>query len=415
MEPELDQIALEQFYFLPPVSSDLAKDWDSKSQTQISYADLCQRGATLIANQIIEARKSGKPLTLRELYQTAARVRRAIAWQNPSSRENYLFYGQPVAGVETDCVSDKIYPSSPRYGEHFFKVDRSFNNLKTYATSTDELGENMKNEAFGGYYSFHLDTTKPLCRTLTITHSEKIRIAEIEYLGFIPQYTLSHVQAKDQAKFFAITDKHFQKLLTDGPESPEFWQEMGNISLNLFHLAPLRLGSQTGTLMVMAGITKAMGYDVIPRTPDMDHFLEAEFTPYNKYIASYGKNFIRPPKFSGIPQETSVVDTTFIDSAYDKMRKHFSDIENPCERLTKYINDCWDIPAYEKIYITALNVTDSHFTLTVHPPTLQKHVEDAMEFTGHKDVIDMIGLPQGKFAANPRVRIAPRDDGSLHR
>ena len=393
---------LEKAYYLPPENSGLAHVWSTASKSQDDYADFCCRGHNMIANAIIEGRKTGHMPSIKDLYKIAARVRRATAVLNQSHRDHYLQYGVPVTLTGTnDCVTDII--AQPEVGKRYGQ----FHNLaKIQGAAIAAMKDEDFAEQFG--YAYHR-TVKSLSDRDVIYISrenlatgQRYNVAALDIGIGKESVRFLHAAAEDQERMFAEADKHLQKILAQEPVNPkQFWEEMGHISLELFHAAPLCLGSQTATLMVLAGITKAMGFEVVPRKLETDHFIEAELTPYKHYVKDYGKKFIQPPKQS-VPLATSIaVDDNFLKEAYKKTRERYHRHE-PVEKLQAYIADCTG--NYDSaIDIKMLEIKAGKMTVRVEPPEKQPYIEDALDFMGHQDVIRALDLPPGKYGEDIKV------------
>jgi hypothetical protein len=182
-------------------------------------------------------------------------------------------------------------------------------------------------------------------------------------------------------------------------------QELGAISLELFHAAPLKRGSQTATLMVMAGISNAAGLDIVPRVMQTDHFIEAETTPYQYYIRDYGSKFIIPPQRSKPPVQPIDVDDRFMALTRQQLRSQYIQIANPADRLTHYIRDSEDPFFQVPVTVKELEIKDNTIAkLHIQPRSQQASIEQALEFVGHEEIIDSLGLEPGKYVASHTAR-----------
>ncbi len=125
---------------------------------------------------------------------------------------------------------------------------------------------------------------------------------EDTYLG--SEVILHHVEAyHDSEKVFLLMEEPLQRLVHwNGQNEEGFWQDVGTYAQLMFHAAPLLRGSQTATMMVLAGVTKANGFEVVPRVVPTDHFIEAELVPTLEYSRKYSEGFERPPQRIYLPE-----------------------------------------------------------------------------------------------------------------
>jgi hypothetical protein len=390
-----DPLALERAYYLPPRNSGLAQDWKNLSKSQEVFADLCQRGHTMIANQIIEGRKNGKMRTIEELYQMAAKVRRAIAILNQYGTDNFTLYGHPIVhnkqGV-CDIIEEK---PGTRYAEHFQSAE---NELLKIATLIEQ---GKFQEKFGSHYTAKVEKDNYETKITIFDNQLKAQVVSLKLIqeGDNKKIYILHAIVEDQPKFSAKANAHLHKGYDAYKDPKLFWKEMANIHLNLFHPFKTRLGSQSCNLMVEAGIAKAMGYEVIPRKPRMDHFIDAEFTPYKETIEHYADGFIRPPFRAELPNQSFTVDTYFLSEAREKEKQDY--FGEPLDRLTDYF----------RLRETDIRIVEMHVRngfigrLSVIPLSAQGTVERIIEFVGDEEIIDTLQLREGNFAS-PEARIS---------
>jgi hypothetical protein len=379
-----DSLALERVYYLPPENSGLENNWKNVSESQELFADLCQRGHTMIANRIIEGRKNGQMPTIEELYQIAAKTRRAIAALNQKGKEDYELYGHPLTTSWTITTRDAVEEKpGTRYAEYFSAAEKSFLHIK-------ELIETGKfQEEFGISYNATIEQETEKIYIYDTYHN--IRIATIERIQKEnhKEIGLAHTSLGDQAKLFSEMNEHFQKIGEVYEDPKKFWKELAHIHLGLFRAPPVRLGSQPSTLMVLAGIAKAMGYEVLPKELNMDHFMEAEFTPYKAAKEHFADKFIRPPVHGALPAESFAVDISFLEEAAKAMQSEYTG--NNLAKITQYFQARnLDIRALE-IEIKGNNITK----LIVSPPEKQGLVEHAIKFIGPEELIEVLQLEQG--------------------
>jgi len=388
----------ERAYYMPPGDTGLAREWERKSRSQQIYLNQCVEGHRLIANHIIEARQAGKRPDIKSLYRIAARVRRAMAALNQKedvhSTQNR--YGQPRVNQWEGNLTDYIYtdPES-RYAKFFDQAQQHFEDV------WEAIKEEPKNVQLGEAYRVETEEQKRE-RTIRIYHkqaSHPIACLSRIHGGDGPVIRLGHAAVKDVDVLFKLADKHLQQILQT-PDMPysEFMHNLGEISLHLFHAVPLSLGSQTSTLMVLAGIMKAQGYEVQPRKLQMDHFIEAELFPYEKYTSSYGESFIKEPARLSPPLEQAIpVDIRFIEQAELMRREMLSHSPSASSRLTAIAKNGWFFP-HQIEEITRVNYVEGKLSAFIKPRTLQEQLNYAIEFTGHQELAYIIGLTERQKA-----------------
>ena len=163
---------------------------------------------------------------------------------------------------------------------------------------------------------------------------------------------------------------------------------------------------------MLAGIAKATGHEVVPRKLDTDHFIEAELTPYRDYVQDFATHFIKPPQKREAPQEAIAVDDAFIGKAREAMREYYDYDTHPVFKLQRYIGDMTEQPNLD---IESFEVTaDKHIkNLKLHPalePEEQKHLDKALEFIGHDEVVEVLQLAPAKYVSPLHPEAGPQHD-----
>lgn len=379
-------------YYLP-ASSTIADIWKNNSESQDIYAELCVRGHRLIANQIIEARNANKDVSIQDLLKTGAKVRRAIAVLNNTSSPYVFSYGFPYTDPDDKPLGEPIFSSDGKFSGFFPHCLREFSKLESIAmhgTIKDYCGADYSAQLIRRKNSTHIKIRNEHLNTdiAEISHVTVGPRAPVIYLKHVPpsQYAIIHAEA----------NKHFQRILTGRKEPHAYAHDMSQIDLHLFHAPALRLGSQTNTLMVLAGIHAAMGYEIIPRQTQSDHFIDAEFN-YLDYANGYSRGFIRPHKTPTPPTQSFEVDTQFLTDATERTREEFSSILHPVNRLEAYIEAAQGKEGFSAP-IKSITVADGRLSAVMQNPGQQPYMDNVIDFIGDAEIIQSLALPEGKFA-----------------
>jgi hypothetical protein len=402
MLPPDDQ--LEKAYYLPPEQTGLTREFTANGGDQHRYVELCQRGHDLIANAIIEGRSAGKLPSIKTLYQIAAKVRRAIAWENmgdaPDVHAKKCQYGMPLMREDARLVDDISARAGSRYERFYPSVKAFFDELR-------QMDAAHFAQAFGAQYRLevsHLRQPNHSDTVCTISREGKqvAALREYKHDGVI---TFSHTSAEDRDAALAQADVHLQRLLSAQPplSGQEYDKEMGALSLELFHCAPLLLGSQTATLMVLAGVEKALGRQVTPRALPTDHFVEAEITPYARYIEAYKASPVAHD--GGVPGQPLPVNTDFIEHAQAKMQKAF-DAPDPLDRLGDYLGAAAG-KASTRIEVQGFTVGKDGSITQLRLPLFQNatYMQKALDFIG-PEASKVLRLPEGRYE-RPKLACPP--------
>lgn len=397
--------APERVYYLPPHGTGLQQEWEQAVQ-QAKYTELCVRGHDLIANRIIKVRNSipPQPVSMKDLYRLTGQIRRAIAMETMAETDTRrMAYGYPMSGAASDSISEIITPHTGRYAAYYKRASEDYDRIRALIKTG-----NVQN-AYGEEYRVAHGLGGSQLDVITI-HKQGLE-EPVASLAKKPEgIKLSHAAAGDCDALIFAADNPLQVILNNPDiEDKAFWEAVGTIALELYHAVPLRCGSQTATLMVLAGIAKAMGYEVVPRQLEVrgevipyDHFIAAELRPYKEYIERYVEGFTRAPARGKPLTEPIEVDDIFIRNAQKKTKKLYSDIPEPSKRLAKYLNDC-RIPLSNAvgvqpeeipIKVNSLSVEDGKLLVKILPPAQQKLVNYALDFVGHEELINTLSLAQ---------------------
>jgi hypothetical protein len=200
--------ALEMVYYSGPAESGNSAYWQQHAASQEAYMELCQRGHTLIANQIIEGVRNGHPPTVKELYQTAARVRRAMAIINQSQSPQCLQFGQPLATNGNNQLRDIIRSEGEnRFKEHFGTLREDFHRILGLVQN------GTFKDAFGKEYSAKTTHADHETR-ITISRTDpKAEVATLALSDEGNKIVLMHAKVKDRDTLFAKADMHLQHIL----------------------------------------------------------------------------------------------------------------------------------------------------------------------------------------------------------
>lgn len=435
--PPLPALTPQEQYYLPWNASGLTKEFgEADTADQQNYARLCARGHDIMANHILKwmetppAPKPGDIPLSEELYREAAQLRRAIEWRPRTATQPKPRAGFPIASNTHLVTSEQIGSVSKRYPMFYEKTEQAVSHLleKLIRAQQHDTDKALVKNLFGNEYSIETEISPNHPGLIMITVESrtpkggKIPIAVIAYDEQQKVVQLNHTSVLNRTESFELADKPLKRLLTQlrkhqsktwtPLEKRTFWHDMGELSLHLYHTAPLQFGSQTATLMILAGMAKAAGLSPAPGQIPTDHFLDAEITPYkaycNQYHNTFGKNFTAAPRSLTHPLP---VNTDFIPEGLAALRAslhpetktplqlaqqtidtllfntHSTASKNPLEKPTA--TDCfWE---------------NNQLHLTVEPH-LQPAMNAAIDFTGHKELAALLNIPTKLRGVEPRPR-----------
>jgi hypothetical protein len=406
MSIKLDQ---ELAYFLPPAKSGMEKKWMQRGNRQSLYAQCCQHGMNKVTKKLATAFMQrelvgdGQALpSIKDLYKTAARVRFETATLMQKPADEWQLYGQPMLGY----LYDHHWTGAGRWDEFHIRAAKFIRSLWSRAQKDPNLGRKL----YGDHITLATDIGKkgPEKGLMRIAIFQEDTDGELYCLGWMSvsdngdfiRFNHALFESRDKLFGYADTLLHQMWVAQQTGEQKKFWNRFAELELTLFHAGPCRLGSQTTTLMVMAGIQKAFRYEVIPMKPETDHFMDAEIIPHRKYIEEFlCRSSATPRRIYTLKQVAEVpIDDMFFERRGIEKKWQDRHQGNSTESLTVFLKE--NIYDCNSFSVKNIDVSpDGNVRIKISSSRgvrkTQKYVDYFVDFLGSELLIKAYGLEPG--------------------
>lgn len=410
-------------YFLPPVDSRLAKEWDRQDSghSQRIFSECCVHGINTIAKQLASAIDDNQELpSIYDLYRQAAQVRFQTAIVSPHTDKSYnILYGAPNFGETVAHIipEPKGRIRVARWEDKYPQIKALFDEIVDKHPDASAI-ENLLGPGIiatvdndWGFVVTDAGNRKDGTKRFQAVNIWGIdqagnphRLYSMRHPPDAEEIHLLRMPFQDRDYAFTEADRLLRRMKSDADreDTETFRRDFADLAAVLHRASPCVLGGQATTMMVLGGIGKAFGWPPSPAEAKFDHAMDACLMTRAEYQEHFQKFFPEKATSAGAVKHIPVNEGFFDQARFSREWQDYSKtVDTPQKRdkaLEQLLTWFYDEP-FPNFKVNELSVSNyNKLTLRVQPPEAQERANYLLNWWKDAVVAKAIGLQREQGA-----------------